>query len=66
VIERLKIDALIGVIEEIVTADNPMTALESLTRILRSLPERASRKHMVGLNLDQEEPTPSLKYRAAA
>ncbi len=67
VIERLKTEALINTIKEVVLADDPHKALESITQALHeALPERSSRKHMAGHTLGRQEPTPSLRYRAAA
>jgi hypothetical protein len=65
-IERLKIDALIDTVTELVHADDPVHTLETLTQSLRdTLPERESKKHMVGLDLGRQEPTPSLRYHPA-
>ena len=64
--DRLKIAALISAVEAIVNAPDPVAALESFTKVLQeALPERASRKHMAGLDLGRQEATPSLRYRAA-
>jgi hypothetical protein len=65
--ERLKMDALISSVTDIVHAENPIAALDSLTKVLRdAVPERSSRKHMAGLDLGRQEATNSLRYRAAA
>jgi hypothetical protein len=65
--ERLKMDALISTVTDIVLAENPIVALDSLTKVLRdAVPERSSRKHMAGLDLGRQEATNSLRYRAAA
>ena len=62
-IERLKMDALINVIAKLVHADDPVCALEAMTQsLLDALPQRESKKHMVGLDLGRQEPTPSLRY----
>lgn len=67
IIERLKIDAILRVVEKIVYANDPVLALETLTQTLRNaLPTRPSRKHLAGLDLGRQEPTHSLRYRAAA
>ncbi|MES2366949.1 MAG: hypothetical protein V4563_13825 [Pseudomonadota bacterium] len=66
-IERLKVDALISAIQDVVLAPDPITALDAFTLALRNtLPERTSKKHMVGLNLGIQGPAPSLKYRLTA
>lgn len=65
--ERLKVDALIRTVEDIVHAEDPVAVLDSFTNALReALPMRLSRKHMVGLDLGRQEATNSLRYRAAA
>ncbi len=65
--ERLKVDALICTVEQIVNADNPIEVFDSFTSALRqALPERQSRKHMAGLDLGRQQATNSLRYRAAA
>ena len=67
-IERLQVDALIGAVQQIVHAADPLTALDAFAQALRdALPERLSRKHMAGRALGRQEPTPSLlRYRAVA
>jgi hypothetical protein len=65
--DRLKMDALISSVTDIVQAENPIAALDSLTKVLRdAVPERSSRKHMAGLDLGRQEATNSLRYRTAA
>ena len=65
-IERLKVDALIGAVQKIVHAADPIAALNAFTQALRdALPERLSRKHMAGRGLERQAPIPSLlRYQA--
>lgn len=65
--ERLKVDAMIHTVQDIVHAPDPVAMLDSFASTLReALPNRPSRKHMAGLDLGRQEPTNSLRYRAAA
>nr|WP_289623789.1 transposase [Spartinivicinus marinus] len=65
--ERIKTEALIKTVEAVVTADEPKQQLKAFTAaIISVLPERRSKKHLAGLDLGKQEPTDSLKYRAAA
>ncbi|NYZ66347.1 hypothetical protein H0A36_10020, partial [Endozoicomonas sp. SM1973] len=65
--ERIKTEALIKTVEAVVTADEPKQQLKAFTAaIISVLPERRSKKHLVGLDLGKQEPSESLKYRAAA
>lgn len=64
VIEHLKTEALVDAIKEIVTAENPLAAFKVFADALYEvLPERQSKKHMVGRDLGRMEPTPSLTYQ---
>ncbi len=65
---QLKLDALVGVIEQILDSDHPQQQLKHLTKRLKTEPFtlKVSKKHMVGRSLGRLEPTPSLKYRVAA
>lgn len=65
---QLKLDALVGVIEQILDSDHPQQQLKHLTKRLKTeqFTLNVSKKHMVGRSLGRLEPTPSLKYRAAA
>jgi len=63
-VEKLKMDALLDVVQEVVGSENPKEQLEALARSLdRHRPIRVSGKHMVGRELGRQIPTPSLKYR---
>ncbi|WP_038290350.1 hypothetical protein, partial [Zooshikella ganghwensis] len=65
--ERLKVEALIKTVQEIVMADEPQKELIAFTKALKKvLPERNSKKHLAGLDLGRQEPTPSLQHRMAA
>jgi hypothetical protein len=62
-----RMDALIDVMRGIVDAEDPHQRLEELLAVAKQLfPLRDSAKHMNGRDLGRLEPTPSLKYRAAA
>ena len=64
-IERLKVEALVATIQEVVCANDPNAALESLITALHdSLPERDFSRHMAGRDLGHQEETPSLKSHA--
>ncbi len=64
-IERLKVEALVATIQEVVCANDPNAALESLITALHdSLPERDSSRHMAGRDLGRQEEIPSLKSHA--
>ncbi len=64
-IERLKAEALVDTVKEVVASDDPEAALKSLTKALDDvLPTRESSKHMAGRDLGKQEPTASLKYHA--
>ena len=63
-IERIKVDALIKCVRELVDSDNPQDAFNQfVTQLKHSLPERNSAKHMAGRDLGRMEPSPSLKYK---
>ncbi len=64
----LKRDALVGVIEQILDSDHPQQQLKHPAKRLKTEPftRNVSKKHRVGRSLGRLEPTPSLKYRAAA
>jgi hypothetical protein len=63
--ESMRVEALVGAIEEIVQADAPQAAFNSFTAALRdTLEERTSSKHMAGRELGRWESTPSLRYQA--
>jgi len=65
--QHARMEALIEVIRGIVDADNPHQRLEEILAVAKQLfPLRDSAKHMNGRDLGRLEPTPSLKYRAAA
>ena len=60
-------EALIEVMRGVVNAENPHQRLEEILTAAKQLfPLRDSAKHMNGRDLGRLEPTPSLKYRAAA
>jgi hypothetical protein len=60
-------EALIDVIRGIVDAEDPHQQLDEIIAVAKRLfPLRDSAKHLNGRDLGRLEPTPSLKYRAAA
>lgn len=64
---RVKVDSLLTIIRELVTADNPVEQLQRLAHQLQELfPLQPSSKHMVNRDMGRLEPTPSLKYKAFA
>jgi len=65
--QHTRMEALIEVIRGVVDAENPHQRLEEILTAAKQLfPLRNSTKHMNGRDLGRLEPTPSLKYRAAA
>ncbi len=65
--QHARIEALIAVIRGIVDAEDPHQQLDQIITVAKRLfPLRDSAKHMNGRDLGRLEPTPSLKYRAAA
>ena len=64
---RVKVDSLLTIIRELVTADNPVEQLQRLAQQLEEwFPLNSSDKHMVNRDMGRLEPTPSLKYKAIA
>jgi hypothetical protein len=65
--QQSRMEALVEVIRGIVEAENPHKKLDEIIEVAKRLfPFRDSAKHMNGRDLGRLEPTPSLKYRAAA
>ena len=63
--ERVK--AVIETVEDLLNTDNPQLVIDCLKNsITEIIPLRESSKHMSGKDLGRLEPTPSLKYKAAA
>ena len=66
-IDRIKSEALIDTVEKIMESDDPVSAFNLFSKsVTQCMPDRPSRKHMVGLDLGRQEPTASLKYQMAA
>ncbi len=62
VIERLKNEALVTVVSETVSSENPRIALDNMIEALNdALPIRDSSRHMAGRDLGRMVPTPSLR-----
>jgi hypothetical protein len=66
-IERIKVDRLLDVFRHVLEAANPQQRLQQLGDALAACFDlKPAEKHRVGRNLGRMEPTPALKYRAAA
>lgn len=64
-IERLKVESLVDTIQEVICANDPKAALNTLVTALQdSLPERDSSRHMAGRELGKQEAKSSLKSHA--
>lgn len=64
-VERLKMEALVETIREVIESPEPDKSLEELIMAMqKTLPTRDSSKHMAGLDLGRQEPTDALKYHA--
>jgi hypothetical protein len=60
-------EAMILLVRKIVMDTNPLPMLEQLAEKIKKLfPLTPSKKHMSGRDLGRQEPTPSLRYHAAA
>jgi hypothetical protein len=65
--QHSRMEALIDVIRGMVDAEDPHQPLDEIIAVAKRLfPLRDSAKHLNGRDLGRLEPTPSLKYRAAA
>ncbi len=66
-INRIKVDSLLAVIRDLLATDPPEQRLAQLADTLaQQFALVPSEKHMAGRDLGRLEPTPSLKYKAAA
>ncbi len=66
-VEHINAAALIDGVSHIVYAEKPQSEFAKFKILMeRSLPDRASSKHLAGRDLGRMEPTLSLKYRKAA
>jgi hypothetical protein len=66
-IHRIKVDSLLTVIRELLDAEDPEQHFQRLADTLAQHFSLApSEKHLVGRDLGRLEPTPALKYKAAA
>ena len=66
-IQRITVDSLLMVIRELLDAKDPEQHFQRLTDTLAKHFSLAhSEKHLVGRDLGRLEPTPALKYKAAA
>lgn len=66
-INRIKVESVLTVIREVLTAPDPEHHLQQLSdTLVQYFNLRPSEKHRVGRDLGRLEPSPSLKYKAAA
>ena len=66
-IERIKVESLLDVCRHLIESPHPEQQLQHLAETLAAYCDlRPSGKHMVGRDWGRMEPTPALKYRAAA
>jgi hypothetical protein len=66
-INRIKVESVLTVIREVLTAAGPEHHLQQLSDTsVQYFDLRPSEKHMVGRDLGRLEPSASLKYKAAA
>lgn len=66
-VEHVNAQALIDGVSSLVNAKEPKKEFDKFKLVIqKSLPDRNSTKHMVGLDLGRMEPTPSLKYQKHA
>jgi hypothetical protein len=66
-INRVKMDSLVTILRQLMVAEEPEKMLQRLTQQLEAQFQlKPSDKHMVHRDLGRMEPTPALKYRAAA
>ena len=66
-LEKIRVDSLLGFIHSLLVADNPQQKLELLSTAVEDLFKLApSKKHLVNRNLGRLEPSPSLFNRATA
>ena len=64
---RVRVEALLALIHELVSSEDPNEGLNQLgEKIKETFSLEPSKKHMIGRDLGRLEPTPSLKYKAAA
>jgi hypothetical protein len=66
-ISRIRVDSLVALIRDLLATDHPQQRLAQLADTLaQQFALVPSEKHMIGRDLGQLAPTPSLKYKAAA
>jgi hypothetical protein len=66
-INRIRVDSLLVLIRDLLATDHPQQRLARLADTLaHQFALVPSEKHMIGRDLGQLDPTPSLKYKAAA
>jgi hypothetical protein len=65
-IEKIKVDATISTIQEVVNSDSPGKKLEEIKNIMTArVAIRKTDKHMIGRDLGRQDEVASLKYRKA-
>ena len=66
-INRIQVDSLLTVIRDVLAAEDPAQQLQQLSDTSTQYFDlRPSEKYLVGRDLGRLEPSPSLKYKAAA
>ena len=66
-VARVRVEALLALIHELISSEDPNEGLNQLgEKIKETFSLEPSKKHMIGRDLGRLEPTPSLKYKAAA
>ncbi len=65
---KIKVECLISVIEEIITSNEPIHQFKEFAMLLKKNAAvlSPSKKHLVGRNIGNLEPSPSLKHRRVA
>lgn len=64
-VNHIKADALVAIVEDLMTSDDPKQTTEQFAKIMREqFALRASGKHMADRELGHQGSTPSLRYRA--
>jgi len=66
-INLVKADSLLSIIQDLVVADNPVQQLQTLAQQMEAnCPLNLSSKHMVDKDMGRLESKPALKYKVAA
>ena len=66
-VNLVKMDSLLTIIQALIATDQPAQQLQRLAQQMEeNCPLNLSSKHMVERDMGRLEPTPALKYKAAA